>query len=118
MFSARSGCQLLAAIIAHSSAEHWALQIFFACLLQDLACKVEWLLSEKSLVDSERKDLLTQKEDLDVRLKEAESRLKELESQLQEEKLNRLYQLLGMLTVLSSSLDEVDCATNGHRTKP
>jgi DNA polymerase III gamma/tau subunit len=89
--------QYLAARIAHSCTRHWAFQIFDACLLQDLACKVEWLVSEKSLVESQLKDLLTQKEDLDVRLKDAENRMKELQSQLQEEKLNRLYQLLGML---------------------
>jgi hypothetical protein len=65
--------------------------------LQDLACKVEWLLSEKNLVESELRDLLTQNKDLDMQLKGTEYRLKELEAQLQEEKLNRLYQLLGML---------------------
>lgn len=75
----------------------WAFQIFCVCLLQDLACKVEWLLSEKSLVESELRDVLAQKNDLDVQMKGTECRLKELESQLQEEKLNRLYQLLGML---------------------
>jgi len=83
--------------MAHSGTWHWAFQIFCVCLLQDLACKVEWLLSEKSSVDSELKELLTQKKDLEVQLKGTEDRLKELESQLQEEKLNRLHQLLGML---------------------
>jgi len=52
---------------------------------------------EKSSVESELRELLTQKKDLEVQLKGTECRLKELESQLQEEKLNRLYQLLGML---------------------
>ena len=89
--------QYLAARIAHSGTRHWAVQIFCAWVLQDLACKVEWLLSEKSSVESQLKGLLTQKEDLDVRLKDTENRMKELESQLQEEKLNRLYQLLSML---------------------
>jgi hypothetical protein len=83
--------------MAHSGTRHWAFQIFCVCLLQDLACKVEWLLSEKSSVESELRDLLTEKKDLDVRLKDTENRLKELESQLKEEKSNRLYQLLGML---------------------
>jgi len=83
--------------MAHSGTRHWAFQIFCVCLLQDLACKVEWLLSEKSSVESELRELLTQKKDLEVQLKDTEYRLKELESQLQEEKLNRLYQLLGML---------------------
>lgn len=83
--------------MAHSGIRLWAFQIFCVCLLQDLACKVEWLVSEKSSVDSELKELLTQKKDLEVQLKGTEYRLKELESQLQEEKLNRLYQLLGML---------------------
>ena len=83
--------------MAHSGTRHWAFQIFCVCLLQDLACKVEWLLSEKSSVESELRELSTQKKDLNVQLKDTEYRLKELESQLQEEKLNRLYQLLGTL---------------------
>lgn len=70
---------------------------FMCCLLQNLACKVEWLLSEKNLVESKLQDLLAQKEDLDVRLKDTENRMKELEARLQEEKYNKLYQLLGML---------------------
>jgi chaperonin cofactor prefoldin len=83
--------------MAHSGSWHWALQIFCVCLLQDLACKVEWLMSEKSAVESELKDLLAQKKDLDEQLKDNEYRMKELESQLEKEKSNRLYQLLGML---------------------
>jgi chromosome segregation ATPase len=87
-------------------------------VLQNLACKVEWLLSEKVAVESELQDLLTQKGDLDVRLENTESRMKELESRLQEEKFNRLYQLLGMLVLnLSSIHDTVCCAVMGHRTE-
>jgi chaperonin cofactor prefoldin len=68
------------------------------CLLQNLACKVEWLLSEKNLKESKLQDLLAQKDDLDVRLKDTENRMKELEARLQEEKFNKLYQLLGKLS--------------------
>jgi len=80
---------------------------------QDLACKVEWLLSEKSSVESELRDLSTQKKDLNVQLKDTEYRLKELESQLQEEKLNRLYQLLVTCIsqaeeIIQKSIHEVD----------
>jgi chaperonin cofactor prefoldin len=77
------------------------------CLLQNLACKVEWLLSEKNSVESKLEDLLTQKEALDVRLKDAENRMKELESRLQEEKFNKLYQLLGMLMLNLSSVHDM-----------
>jgi hypothetical protein len=88
-------------------------------MLQNLACKVEWLLSEKGSAESELQDLLAQKRDLDVRLKESESKMKELESQLQEEKLNRLYQLLGMLVLVLYSIHNIMCCTvMGHRTEP
>jgi hypothetical protein len=73
-------------------------------MLQNLACKVEWLLGEKSSLESVLQDLVAQKEDLDVRLRDTENRMKELESQLQEEKFNRLYQLLGMLLLNVSSV--------------
>lgn len=86
---------------------HTLYMCVMCCLLQNLACKVEWLLGEKNLVDSELRDLLAQKEDLDVRLKDAENRMKELESRLQEEKFNKLYQLLGMLQLNLCSIHDV-----------
>lgn len=92
---------------------------FYIRVLQNLACKVEWLLSEKGSVESQLQDLLAQKEDLDVRLKDTEGRMKELESRLQEEKFNRLYQLLGMLHLNLSSVHDMVCyAVMGHRTEP
>jgi chaperonin cofactor prefoldin len=87
-------------------------------MLQNLVCKVEWLLSEKGTVESELQDLLAQKGYLDMRLKDSESSMKELESRLQKEKFSRLYQLLGMLVLnLGSIHDSMCCAVMGHRTE-
>ena len=60
-----------------------------------MACKVEWLLGEKSTVESDLQDILAQKEDLDVRLKDAEKKIIYLQEQLEKEKHDRLHQLLG-----------------------
>ncbi|XP_046984239.1 huntingtin-interacting protein 1 [Schistocerca americana] len=80
---------------------------------ETLAARVDWVLKEKSNLESELHDLLSQKEELDQQLQEAEAKHKKFQDQLKKEAEDRMKSILVSCvvqaeTIVQRAIHEVD----------